>query len=255
MSKECALILGVSSGIGAACAKELASKGLDIVGLYMRKPKDSIDKLSDDIRSFGVECSMIKMNACNYEKMDEILSGKDFSNYKIQVLVHSLAFGSMRPFIAKNDNSINKKNIEMTLDVMSNSLIYWSQSLYEKNLFSNGSQIIAMTSAGGRKQWLSYGAISMAKAALESGCRQLAVELASSNIAVNAIQAGVTDTPALRKIPGSDNMINKVLESHPKERLTKPEDVAKVVALIGLNKETWMTGNVIRVDGGEDIIG
>ena len=50
-------------------------------------------------------------------------------------------------------------------------------------------------------------------------------------------------------------MINKVLESHPSRRLTKPEDVAKVVALIGLNKETWMTGNVIRVDGGEDITG
>ena len=158
-------------------------------------------------------------------------------------------------FIKKSDNAYNQKNIEMTLDVMSNSLIYWVQSAYNNKLFNNGSQIIAMTSAGGRKQWLSYGAISMAKSALESGCRQLAIELASSNIAVNAIQAGVTDTPALRKIPESNIMINKVLESHPCGRLTAPEDIAKVVALIGLNKETWMTGNVIRVDGGEDIIG
>ena len=255
MSKDCALILGVSSGIGAACAKELASKGLDIVGLYMRKSKNSIDKLTNEIRSSGVEASMLKMNACNYEKMNEVLSGDFFSNYKIQVLVHSLAFGSMKSFISNNNDSISQKNIAMTLDVMSNSLIYWVQSVYNNKLFNHGSQIIAMTSAGGRKQWPSYGAISMAKASLESGCRQLAIELASSNVAVNAIQAGVTDTPALRKIPGCENMINKVLESHPSRRLTKPEDVAKVVALIGLNKETWMTGNVIRVDGGEDIIG
>lgn len=256
MSKDCALILGVSSGIGEACARELAGKGLNIVGLYMRKPKNLINNLVEDIRSYGVEASMIKMNACNYEKMNELLSSHIFSNNKIQVLVHSLAFGSLKPFISKEDSdSINQKNIEMTLDVMSNSLIYWVQGVFINQLFNKGSQVIAMTSAGGRKQWLSYGAVSMAKAALESGCRQLAIELASSNIAVNAIQAGVTDTPALRKIPDSSSMINKVLESHPSGRLTKPEDVAKVVALIGLNKETWMTGNVIRVDGGEDIIG
>ena len=65
----------------------------------------------------------------------------------------------------------------MTMDVMSNSLIYWVQSAYKNKLFQKGSQIIAMTSAGGRKQWGSYGAISMAKASLESACRQLAVEL------------------------------------------------------------------------------
>ncbi len=256
MSKECALILGVSSGIGEACARELAKNGVDIIGLYMRKSKDTINSLADDICSHGVKAHMIKMNACNYEKMNEFLMGDIFSNYKIQVLVHSLAFGSMKPFIADNSSdAINKKNIEMTLDVMSNSLIYWVQSAYNKNLFKKGSQIIAMTSAGARKQWLSYGAVSMAKAALESACRQLAIELTSSNIAVNAIQAGVTDTPALRKIPGNEGMIDKVLASNPGGRLTTPQDVAKSVALIGLNKATWMTGNVIRVDGGEDIIG
>ena len=112
-----------------------------------------------------------------------------------------------------------------------------------------------MTSSGGRKQWGSYGAISMSKAALESACRQLAVELAKDNIGVNAIQAGVTDTPALRKIPGSEEMISKTLAINPSKRLTTPSDIAKVVSLIGLSSNTWMTGNVIRVDGGEDIVG
>ena len=73
---------------------------------------------------------------------------------------------------------------------MSNNLIYWSQDLYESNLLNKGSHIIAMTSAGGRKNWQSYGAISLAKAAIESACRQLSIELAPHNVAVNAIQAG-----------------------------------------------------------------
>ena len=95
----------------------------------------------------------------------------------------------------------------------------------------------------------------MSKAALESACRQLAIELSAQNIAVNAIQAGVTDTPALRKIPGHEEMMKKAINANPRKRLTTPDDVAKVVTLIGTSHESWMTGNIIRVDGGEDIIG
>ena len=196
------------------------------------------------------------MNACNYEKMEELLLSNEFKGIKIKTLIHSLAFGSMKPFISKiRDEQINKKNIDMTLDVMSNSLIYWSQCLYNNNLLMNGSQIIGMTSAGGRKHWPSYGAVSMAKSALESASRQLSIELANDNIAVNTIQAGVTDTQALRKIPGSDGMIENIKKINPRQRLTKPKDVAEIVALIGLSNNTWMTGNIIRVDGGEDIVG
>ena len=222
----------------------------------MRKPKDHIQKLNDEIVGHNVTCQLIKMNACNYEAMESLLSSDEFKDIRIKVLVHSLAFGSMKSFISNDERKqLNKKNIDMTLDVMSNSIIYWAQSLYSNKLFSKGAQILAMTSSGGRKQWPSYGAISMSKAALESACRQLASELAKQDIAVNAIQAGVTDTPALRKIPGNDNMIEKILETNPRKRLTTPNDVAQAVAMIGISRDTWMTGNVIRVDGGEDIVG
>jgi len=256
MSKEYALILGVSSGIGAACAKELAKCGMNIIGLYMRKPKSQIEQLNNDLLGYNVESKMVKMNACNYENMEILLKSDDFKNIKIKVFIHSLAFGSMKPFIHKNDSDrLNKKNIDMTLDVMSNSLIYWTQSIFDNNLFIKGSQIISMTSSGARKQWLSYGAVSMSKAALESATRQLAFELSTQNIAVNAIQAGVTDTPALRKIPGNEEMIKKVISTNPSKRLTTPIDIAKVATMIGCSYETWMTGNTIRVDGGEDIVG
>ena len=256
MSNQYALILGVSSGIGRACAIELASKGLNIIGLYMRKPKDVIDNLENEIKSHEVNVNLIKMNACNYEAMDALLSSNELQNIQIKTFIHSLAFGSMKPFIGKDKNSsLNKKNIDMTLDVMSNSLIYWTQALYSNSLLIDGSQIIGMTSSGGRRQWESYGAVSMSKAALESACRQLAVELADDKIAVNTIQAGVTDTPALRKIPGNEEMIERTLAINPSKRLTTPDDVAHIVSLIGLSNATWMTGNVIRVDGGEDIVG
>jgi len=138
---------------------------------------------------------------------------------------------------------------------MCNNLIYWSQNLYKENLLKSGSHIIAMTSSGGRKNWNSYGAVSLAKSGMESVCRQLSIELAKDGIAVNAIQAGVTDTPALRKIPGSDIMIQNALKNNPHQRLTTPEDIGEIVQLLASYESSWMTGNIIRVDGGEDITG
>ena len=171
------------------------------------------------------------------------------------MLIHSVAFGTLKNMITENNDGLNKKNIDMTLDVMCNSLIYWSQELYKKNLLKAGSHIIAMTSSGGRKNWNSYGAVSLAKAGIESICRQLSIELAHAQVAVNAIQAGVTDTPALRKIPGAEQMIKNALQNNPHKRLTTPEDIGEIVQLLSSYESSWMTGNIIRVDGGEDITG
>ena len=101
----------------------------------------------------------------------------------------------------------------------------------------------------------SYGAVSAAKAILESHIRQLAMELAPYKITANAIRAGVTDTPALRKIPGNDKMIQVALSKNPMGRLTTPEDVAACIAVLAEPDTYWMTGNVLGVDGGEDITG
>src|SRR5437868_5438890 len=81
-------------------------------------------------------------------------------------------------------------------------------------------RVFAMTSAGGHRIMPAYGAVSAAKAALESHVRQLAYELAPRRITANAICAGVTDTPALRKIPGNEKIIETALAHNPSKRLT-----------------------------------
>ena len=134
-------------------------------------------------------------------------------------------------------------------------MIYWAQDLFNENLILKGSHILSMTSAGGRKNWDSYGAVSLAKASIESATRQLSIELAPHCIAVNSIQAGVTDTAALRKIPGNDAMIKNAENNNPHKRLTQPSDIADVIEMLYSYESSWMTGNIIRVDGGEDITG
>jgi enoyl-[acyl-carrier-protein] reductase (NADH) len=117
-----------------------------------------------------------------------------------------------------------------------------------------GGRIYAMTSAGSARIFPAYGAVSAAKAALESHIRQLAFELAPLGITVNAIRAGVTDTPAARQIPGYEKMAALATARNPMGRMTTPADVAAAIAVLCQEGTHWITGTVIGVDGGEDIV-
>ena len=254
-----ALILGASSGFGAATCRELASHGINIYGVHLDRKAGmkNVNALVSDLKNMDVEVKFNNMSATDEMKRHNVIKElNSLGKIRIKIFMHSLAFGTLKPVIDSNPaNSLQQKQIEMTLDVMGNSLLYWTQDLYQAKLIQKGSQIFTMTSAGGHRQWKSYGAVSGAKASLESYSRQLALELSEYGIAVNSIQAGITDTPALRKIPGNEIMLENAKKNNPGKRLTSPLDVAKTIAMIGRSEESWLTGNTIRVDGGEDITG
>ena len=144
--------------------------------------------------------------------------------------MHSLAFGSLLPLIADDPKgAISRKQLEMTLDVMANSLVYWTQDLVSRGLMARGGRILAMSSHGAHRVLPGYGAVGTAKAALEANVRELAVELAPCGITVNAIRAGLTDTPSFRAIPTSTEMFDHIQRTHPAGRITTPQDVAGAV--------------------------
>ena len=252
--KNWAIILGASSGIGLECAYRLAKNGINIYGLYLRKKQSEVEKIVNDLKKYNIEVIYKKANASNDDSRINIIEElSSINNLNIKFLIHSIAFGTLKKMIDVNGNSLTKKNLDMTMDVMCNNLVYWTQDLLNKKIMGRGSHILSMTSSGGRKNWGNYGAVSLAKAGLESITRQLSIELAEYGIAVNTIQAGVTETKALRAIPGSEEMIVKAKQSNPHKRLTKPSDIADFIELLINYNSSWMTGNIIRIDGGEDI--
>ncbi len=258
------LVLGASSGFGEATCRALARHGLNIFGVHMDRKATlgNVERIIEDLRGAGREAVFFNVNAADVEKRHEVLDrmacvlterGEPAS---VTVLLHSLAFGALRPYVAEDPkDAISQSQMEMTLDVMAHSLVYWVQDLLRRNLMGAGAKIFAMTSSGGSHVWPSYGAVSAAKAALESHVRQLAFELAPLRITANAIRAGVTDTPALRKIPGNEKLIQGATAKNPSGRLTTPDDVAGAIAALCAQDTHWITGNVIGVDGGEDLTG
>jgi enoyl-[acyl-carrier protein] reductase III len=251
-----ALILGASSGFGAATARELSKHGMNICGVHLdrRGTMPLVQAVVDDIEANGAQALFFNANAADPEKRLEVLDALREQGAKVNVLMHSLAFGTLRRFIEEDPtHELTAKQMDMTFDVMANSLVYWSQDIHRADLFGDDARIFAMTSEGSTRIWPSYGAVSAAKAALESHIRQLAVELAPFGVAANAIQAGVTDTPAQNKIPGAAEMLQGALRRNPHGRLTKPQDVACTIRALSAPGLGWMTGNIVKVDGGESL--
>ena len=253
------MILGASSGFGEAAALAFAEAGHDIYGIHLdrRAGLARVAEIRGRIEAHGRGARFFNVNAASAKKRDRVLDevAEVAPAGSVRVLLHSLAFGTLLPFVPDEPPGMSPEQINMTLDVMAHTLIYWTQGLIERDLMSEGGRIFAMTSSGGDRVIPSYGAVSAAKASLESHCRQLALELAPRGITANSIRAGVTDTPALRKIPGAEHMIAEAAAQNPHGRLGTPEDVARCMVALAAPETAWMTGNTIRVDGGEDFVG
>jgi NAD(P)-dependent dehydrogenase (short-subunit alcohol dehydrogenase family) len=259
-SKDYALILGASSGFGEAVAIELAGQGFNIIGVHLDRGSGmtKVEQIISQIKDKGVEAMFFNVNAASEKNRAQVIQRcsdhfKIKNNKgKIKVVLHSLAFGSLAPYIHSDTKErLSHKQMDMTLNVMANSLVYWCQDLMDADMFTQGTKIYAMTSSGSVRVTPYYGAVSAAKAALESHVRQLALELAPYGVTVNALRAGVTFTPALRKIPGHETMIDLALSQIPFKRLTQPADVAKFIAAQAVSDENWATGNIFNLDGGE----
>jgi len=142
-----------------------------------------------------------------------------------------------------------------TIHSMGTSLLDWTQDLHTRGLFAADARVFGLTSEGNTLAWKGYAAVSAAKVALEAVARSIAVEFAPYGVRCNVIQAGVTETPALAAIPGSNVLKAQARLRNPSGRLTTPRDVANAIYLLSLDDAAWINGELIRVDGGEHISG
>ena len=163
--------------------------------------------------------------------------------------------GLTTPPTYSDESFIEEEDLQRTIHAMGTSLLGWTKELHRRGLFAADARVFGLTSEGNAVAWKGYAAVAAAKVALESLARSIAVEYAPFGIRCNIVQAGITDTPALAAIPGSDHMKAQARLRNPFHRLTTPRDVANVIYLLATDEAAWINGEVVRVDGGEHISG
>jgi len=259
-----AFILGGSSGFGLATAEFFAAKGYNLFIVHRDRKGNmpSIETAFEHIKKKNVHLVSMNINANDNENHSEIV-GKLKATLgdveKVRIFLHSIADGNLKPIIDANSDKFSGKNLSEedfhhTISAMGTSFLVWSKLLFENGFFAPSARIIGLTSEGSQKVLPGYAAVGASKTVLESLCRYLAIELAPYGITTNLINAGITETPALKAIPGFENLLERAKQKNPFKRLTQVEDIAKVIYLLSTDEAAWINGEIIRVDGGEQLM-
>ena len=250
-----AIILGGSSGFGFATVEKLARHGMNIAVLYREiatADKTVKQSFSEIATGNGVTILPFNINALDAGARKTFIA--DFvsdKKHKVKLLLHSIARGNLKPLAADDGTSLTVDDIQLTTYAMATSILDWARDLQAADAFCDDARVIGLTSEGSHKYWEGYAAVSVAKASLESLNTYMAVELAKFGLKTNLIQAGVTATPSLKRIPDSERLLEGAVQRNPFKRLTKPDDVANVIYLLCTPEAAWINGAVIHVDGGE----
>jgi enoyl-[acyl-carrier-protein] reductase (NADH) len=137
---------------------------------------------------------------------------------------------------------------------MGTSLFQWTKLLLANNLFSNSAAVLGLTSEGTHNFFKDYAEVAAAKAVMESNIRYTAIELAKFGIRANLVNAGFTDSKALKVFPDYTKFLDKAKSRNPMGRLTSADDVAKVISFLASEDAAWINGTILTVDGGEQLL-
>lgn len=253
-----ALIIGGSSGIGLSTARKLGRSGWNLLIVHRdrRSVLEGIQQSFDEIRSQGCQLVSFNFDGTSPEKISENLPKfrESLGPDGIDLVVHSVSRGNLKSFFSESEPELLDTDIHLTIDAMAVNVLTWARLLLKNDFFSKPAKLVTLTSMGNDRYWKGYGAIALAKSTLETLTKYLAVELAPYQIRVNCIQAGVTDTPSLRMIPGYEKMVQLATENNPLGKMTNTEDVANAIYLLSLEEANWINGSLIHVDGGEHLL-
>ena len=250
LESKTAVILGLANkwsiayAIGAAFCREGAKA---IITYQGERQRETVQELANDLGASRIVC-------CDVTKDEDLVSlAESLKNEApISAVVHSIAFAN-REDLAKPFVETSRAGYQLAQDVSSYSLVAVSRALVP--LMTEGGSIMTLSYLGGVRVMPNYNVMGVAKAALEACVKYLAYDLGSQNIRVNAISAGPIKTTAARGVRDFSKMLEAAADASPLKRATDPAEVADTAVFLASSLGRGVTGNVIYVDAGYQIMG
>jgi enoyl-[acyl-carrier protein] reductase III len=236
------LVTGGTRGIGKAIALRLVEDGAARVALGYLRNDSAAEAAAEEIRRAGAEPILVRGNVASEKVVAEFAAHGPYG-----ALVHNAATGVIRPALETED-----KHWDWTLGTNARALLSLARACAPE--MEAGSSIVAVSSLGSQRVLENYVLVGTSKAALESIVRYLAVELAPSDIRVNAVSAGVVETEALDHFPNREEMLHAGRTRTPAGRLVEPGDVAGAVAYLCSADAEMVRGQTLVVDGGYSLL-
>ncbi len=240
--KKVALITGATRGIGKQIALTLAKEGYNIA-LNYRKENEDLAKTEKEIQEIGVEYLSVKGDISNFEQCENIVKKTIEQFEKIDVLVNNA--GMTKDMLLMR---MQKEDFEQVIDVNLVGTFNMTQNVIKHMIKSKSGRIINISSVVGISGNAGQTNYSASKAGIIGFTKSLAKEVASRNILVNAVAPGFIQTNMTDVL--KEEVKEEIAKTIPLRRLGKPEDVANVVKFLASEDSSYITGQVINIDGG-----
>jgi enoyl-[acyl-carrier protein] reductase I len=251
LSGKKGLIIGVANkhSIAWAIAQSVAGQGAQLLFNYQN------ERLRQNVEELAATVPGARAYACDVGNDGEIASlmmqvEKEFG--RLDFLVHSLAFAPREELTGQFVNT-TRQGFATALDVSAYSLVAVARAAMP--LMTEGGSIVTLSYLGAERVVPHYNVMGVAKAALECTVRYLAYDLGPKNIRVNAISAGPIKTLAARGVSGITKMVDLHKEFAPLRRATEQGEVGDTALFLVSSLGRGITGEVIYVDGGFNILG
>ena len=236
-----ALVTGASRGIGAEIAKRLASEGFYTVVNYANSA-GAADKVVEEIKAAGGQAQAYQVDVSNAKQVNRMFADVKASLGSIDVLINNAGGMKLNALSDAKDEDIDAQlnvNLKGTINTLREASVH----------LSSGGRVINLSSSVIGLKLERYAVYAATKAAVEVMTGILAKEMRGKQITVNAVAPGPTETELFLQ-DKSEEMVTKLANMSPMERLGQPSDIASVVAFLASEQGAWVNGQTIRANGG-----
>lgn len=246
-----AIVLGLANrwSIAAGIAQSFHREGAELVLTYQS------ERQLKAVEDLATELGAARLIQCDVTKEDEmaaLVETLKADGKPVNTMVHSIAFANRedlnQPFL-----NTSRDGFLLAHEVSVYSLVSTARAI--SPLMTEGGTILTLSYLGAVRAVQNYNVMGVAKAALESTVRYLANELGERNIRVNGISAGPIKTASARAVGDLSKMIDHVASRAPLRRNTNQDEVGDTAAMLASHLGRGVTGNIIYVDGGYQIVG